>query len=207
MADDQVAGGGRRDAREDRGLLLWLGVAALAGLLASVLQASSGPEFLVGAHALTSTKVTVNGSMGLITGSQIGFSIVFFLTGLRAIDRMRGETGLARPVAWTSGFLVALGLVGVAATQHLAVTVVQDQSSFDLGPRGVRSIVLLLSQARSVTTWAAGALLVVWLGVVATQGRRARWPVPSIAGSVLVGVVVVVALLTAGELTRIPLGG
>jgi hypothetical protein len=174
--------------------------AAVIGFVAALVEVNGGPQFLIGAHANTATKVVVNDPMWLVSGSQLGFGIAFFLAGLQVIARVEKGRGLAHPVLATNGFLIALGLVALTSLQHLAVAVVEDQSLFDLGVRGTRAAVLLVSRVRSNATWAVGILLLIWLVFTGKQLQKDRWPLLDCLAVLLMGLSALAVLATAGEL-------
>ncbi len=173
---------------------------AVIGALAAILQINKGPEFLVGAHSNTATKVTVDASIWLLSVTQTAFAIAFFITGLQAVRRLERHQDLTRPLLLACGFSAAVGLIALASLQHLAVDVVQDQNSFDLGPRGTRAAVLLISRVRSYATWSVGAILIVWILLLGRSSLNQSWPRRDQIGLGLVGLVGIACVMAAGGL-------
>lgn len=145
------------------------------GIVAGFLGLTRSPRFFVGSQALSATKVVVDAPMNLVSATTIAFAVALAVTSVVAIGRFDGKRGSAHLLWIAAAFLVGLGLVAAASMQHLAVMVAEDDRLFGLGPRGVRSAVLLISDVRSAVTWAVAVLLVAWLAILARLVGGSRW--------------------------------
>lgn len=197
-ANEHVTDGGVQGNRQ-----FWIPMTTVGlGFAAALIQISLGPEFLIGAHANTTTKVN-SPPMWLVSGSQLAFSIAFFATSSQLVNRIDGAKATRNLGLAVCGFMAAIGFAGLMALQQLAVTVVQDQSRFDLGARGTRSAVLLISQLRSGATWATGALMLGFVILVARALQGAGRPLLDRVALALVGLAGLSVVAVSGALTNI----
>ncbi len=71
---------------------------------------------------------------------------------------------------------------------------------FDLGARGTRAAVLLISRVRSYATWSVGAILIVWILLLGRSSLNQSWPRRDQIGLGLVGLVGIACVMAAGGL-------